>query len=103
MFSMKRASSAVRLPRVFAWSSASRSIDCCAIARLGALFSPLVGSGASPRWTIADEPSESTKALKSSFGSSAMRSPQVEGEFLQPVPALDEQHRLPALARLRQR
>src|SRR5438105_6092262 len=105
MLSRKRASSAVRLPRVFSCSMASRSMLCCASGNSGwSRFWPVVGSGASPRWTMALEPKESTSALKSSFGafdSSAMESPQIEGVLLQAIAALDEQHGLPALARLR--
>src|SRR5213075_2651424 len=107
MFSRKRASSGVRLPRVFSCSMASRSIDCCAMVNSGlSRFWPVVGSGASPRWTITLEPSDRTSALKSSMGpfvSSAILSPEVERELLQPVPALHEEDGLAALARLAER
>src|SRR5438874_7947923 len=106
MFSRKRASSAVRFPRVFSCSIASKSMLCCAIVSSGcSRFCPVVGSGASPRCTMTLDPSESTSALKSRAGAffsseDAIGSPEVELEFLQPVAALYQQDRPAALARL---
>src|SRR4051794_15169998 len=107
MLSRNFASSPLRLPRVFSCSMASRSMLCCAMGKSAlSRFCPVVGSGASPRWMIALEPSERTSALKSSLGaldSSAICSPQIESEFRETIAALHQDHRLSALARLGQR
>src|SRR5207302_2530475 len=76
-------------------------MDSCASRRSGSCVLPLTGSGASPRWISALEPSESTNALKSRFGCfglSAIGSPQIDGELHQAIIALHEQDRTPALA-----
>src|SRR6266545_1718372 len=46
-------SSAVRLPRVFSWSSPRISIICAAPSRFTSARSPDSGSGMSPKWIAA--------------------------------------------------
>src|SRR5690606_15161285 len=67
--SLSRSSSPVRLPFVFSASRAIKSIVWRARSKLGSTTAPL-GSGASPRWTNTEWPSERMKVEKSTAGSS---------------------------------